>query len=236
VRSPLKITNVTLITFDLFIVNILLAKTSFQLFFESNRSYSLAKTISDSTRRAMLHWRNEIGRNEFARSRFDSHRFICCRDPFVGYDSQRRLTNRAINPVTLLIVISLHNARDFAAAGDRGGGRQRVRKRRSDPDAAVESRVGSRSFQLQSFVEWKFDARRAQPQPSRHGREECHRQGYRRERAGCCKVSVAKFAYLPLDRTYVFFLSRYAMKGRQKKRPRSSLTYSHCCYSCLMKT
>lgn len=66
-----------------------------------------------------------------------------------------------------------------------------MRKRRSDPDAAVESRVGSRSFQLQSLVEWEFDARRAQPQPSRRGREERHRQGYHWERAGCRKVSVA---------------------------------------------
>lgn len=88
-----------------------------------------------------------------------------------------------------VIIISLHNARDFAA-GDRGGGRQRVRKRRSDPDAAVESWVGSRSFQLQSLVEWEFDARRAQPQPSWHGWQERHRQGYCRQRARCRKVSV----------------------------------------------
>lgn len=65
-----------------------------------------------------------------------------------------------------------------------------MRKRRSDPDAAVESWVGSRSFQLQSLVEWEFDARRAQPQPSWHGWQERYRQGYCRQRARCRKVGV----------------------------------------------
>lgn len=111
--------------------------------------------------------------------------------------------SQTVQSIPLLIAISLHNARDFAAAGDWGGGGQRVRKRRSDPDATVESRVGSRSFQLQSLVEWEFDARRAQPQPSRRGREECYRQGYYRERAECRKVSVVKFVYWLSEWSYV---------------------------------
>jgi len=117
-------------------------------------------------------------------SRNDSRRFVCTiRSRSITISSERPRADRS--PV---IVVRLHNARDFAAAGDRGGGRQRVRKRGSNPDATVESWVGSRSFQLQSLVEREFDARRAQPQPSRHGRQERHRQGHHQQRAGCRKV------------------------------------------------
>lgn len=76
------------------------------------------------------------------------------------------------------------------AAGDRGGGGQRLRERRSDLNATVEPRLRSRSFQLQSLVEREFDARCAQPQPSRGGRQEYHRQGYHQQRAGCRKVGI----------------------------------------------
>lgn len=73
-----------------------------------------------------------------------------------------------------------------------------MRKRRSNPDATAESWVGSRSFQLQSLVEWEFDARRAQPQPSRHGRQERYRQGHHQQRAGCRKVKCRKTSVLTL--------------------------------------
>lgn len=112
-------------------------------------------------------------------------------DLFAWHQSSMRLLAAAHGTcIDSVIIMSLHNARDFAATGDRGGGRQRVRKRRSDPDATVESWVGSRSFQLQSLVEWEFDARRAQPQPSWHGWQERYRQGYYQQRARCRKVGV----------------------------------------------
>ncbi|XP_076170744.1 uncharacterized protein LOC143148348 isoform X4 [Ptiloglossa arizonensis] len=83
------------------------------------------------------------------------------------------------------------------SGGNRGGGGQRLRERRSDPDATVEPRLGSRSFQLQSLVEREFDARRAQPQPSWNGWQERHRQGYHQQRAGCRKTDLRHSERLP---------------------------------------
>jgi len=148
------------------------------------------KVVSDRSHRDL-----EKRGLRFPNLRFDAARYrvtgsrlcaVCLYDSFkVSNDFQRADRARPIDPV---IVVTLHNARDFAAAGDRGGGRQRVRKRGSNPDATVESWVGSRSFQLQSLVEREFDARRAQPQPSRHGRQERYRQGHHQQRAGSRKV------------------------------------------------
>lgn len=89
-----------------------------------------------------------------------------------------------------------------------------MRKRRSDPDATVESWVGSRSFQLQSLVEWEFDARRAQPQPSWHGWQERNRQGYCRQCARCRKVSV-----ICISR--IVFMYRMLRDRRKKHSARS---------------
>lgn len=101
-----------------------------------------------------------------------------------------------------------------------------MRKRRSDPDATVESWVGSRSFQLQSLVEWEFDARRAQPQPSWHGWQERYRQGYRWQRARCCKVSIICISRILF------------MHDRRKKhfaRSLFALAFFRYCYFCRIK-